>query len=75
MSELSDGKFHPVLDDPTLPGTREDVSRRIDDRPADLCGRGLSMDRQGAGGPEQEETHEPEQATTHVGRILLVLLV
>ncbi len=27
VSELSDGKFHPVLDDPTLPGNREDVSR------------------------------------------------
>ena len=47
----------------------QDMSRRIDDRPADSRGRGLSMDRQGAGDPEHKETHEPEQ-TTHVGRIL-----
>ena len=42
------------------------MSRRIDDRSADLSGRGLGTDRQGAGSPEQEETHKPEQPTTHI---------
>ena len=29
LEELSDGRFHPVLDDPTLPGERDKVTRLV----------------------------------------------
>jgi 2-oxoglutarate dehydrogenase E1 component len=29
LEELADGSFQPVLDDPTLPGSREDVTRLV----------------------------------------------
>jgi 2-oxoglutarate dehydrogenase E1 component len=29
VAELSEGKFHPILDDPALPGAREDMSRLV----------------------------------------------
>ena len=46
----------------------QDMSRRIEDRPADERGLGLGMTRQGTGGPEPEEAHEPEQPTPRGGK-------
>ena len=35
---------------------RQHMPQWIDDRPADARGRGLGQEREGAGGPEHEET-------------------
>jgi 2-oxoglutarate dehydrogenase E1 component len=49
LEDLSDGSFHPVLDDPTLPGAREKVTRLV------LCTGKIFYDLAGYEGRAQAE--------------------
>jgi 2-oxoglutarate dehydrogenase E1 component len=59
LEELADGRFQPVLDDPTLPGAREQVTRLV------LCSGKLYYDLAG---------HEARPQSEHVaiGRVELL---